>query len=318
MSLIATSGRVVAIGEVMLELSGPDREAMRLAWAGDTANTAVYLARKGVQTSYLTALGQDPYSETIKAGLEDEGVDTRFVLRHPDRLPGLYSISTTAAGERTFHYWRGQSAARHFFKLDGANDAFAEAASASLLYLTGITLSIFSAEERARLVDLASTIRSNGGHVAFDPNYRAKGWNSAADARREIESLAPHISAILPTREDDDDLFGPASIEQHIKRWQAAGIDEVVLKCGAEGAWVASPDGDLRHVPAESGRPVIDTSGAGDSFNAAYIAARLAGAAPAAAAAAGNYLASFVIGHRGSVLPRHAMPGNGQSAPKTL
>lgn len=318
MGLIATSGRVVAIGEVMLELSGPEPEVKRLAWAGDTANTAVYLARMGVRTSYLTALGQDPYSDTIKAGLEDEGIETCFVLRHPDRLPGLYAISTTQAGERTFYYWRGQSAARDVFKLDGADKALTHAASASVLYLSGITLSIFSAEERARLVDLAATVRSNGGQVAFDPNYRAKGWNNPAEARRAIEHLAPHLSAVLPTRQDEDELFGAATTEQHIDRWRDAGIDEVVLKCGAEGAVVTRDDGSLQHVPVETGMPVIDTSGAGDSFNAAYIAARLAGTDRIGAAVAGNRLASVVIGHRGSILPPHAMPGKNESVPKSL
>ncbi|WP_300395395.1 sugar kinase [Henriciella sp.] len=318
MGLNAISGRIVAIGEVMLELSGPDSEAKRLAWAGDTANTAVYLARMGVQTSYLTALGLDPYSDTIKSGLEAEGVDTRFVLRHPDRLPGLYAISTTATGERTFHYWRSQSAARDFFNLDGASPALASAASTSLLYLTGITLSIFSAEERARLVKLAATVRANGGHVAFDPNYRARGWNSPSEARTAIDSLAPHISMVLPSREDEDELFGVATTEQHIERWQTAGVDEIVLKCGAGGVFVVEDTGRMQHVPVEKLAPVIDTTGAGDSFNAAYIAARLAGASRTGGAVAGNRLASIVVGHRGSLIPRNVMREFDKFVPRSL
>ncbi|MGB3627256.1 MAG: sugar kinase [Henriciella sp.] len=318
MGLVDISGPVVAIGEVMLELSGPEPDNKRLAWAGDTANTLVYLSRLGAQTSYLTALGRDPYSEMIEKGLDGEGIDTGFVLRHPSRLPGLYTITTAASGERSFHYWRGQSAARAFFELEESAGALLHAASAGVLYLTGVTLSIFTSAERAQLIDRARRVRANGGHVAFDPNYRETGWESANIARQAVEAIAPHVSLALPTRDDEDKLFGTLAEAEHIQRWLDAGADEVALKCGADGAVVASRESEPATIPAESPAAVVDTTGAGDSFNAAYLAARLGGASPSDAAAAGNRLAALVIGYRGSIIPAECMAQSDMGLSKSL
>jgi len=150
------------------------------------------------------------------------------------------------------------------------------------------------------LLGLAAGVRANGGRVAFDPNYRPAGWPQPEDARRLFEALAPSISFLLATDSDEALLFGAADPDIHLRRWLDWGADEAVLKAGANGAYL--PDG--ANVPASVPDRIEDTTGAGDSFNAAWLDARLRGETAEAAARAGNRLAAQVIGYRGAIMPR--------------
>lgn len=297
---------VVAFGECMLELSrGPDGTA-RLAFGGDTLNTAVYMSRLGLDVGYATALGSDPWSEEMRVAWRDEGLDLGLVLTDPDRAPGLYAIRTDEAGERSFIYWRGDSAARQFLRRPDSEAALEAMAGARLLYLSGITLSLFDDAERARLLAVARAVREAGGDVAFDPNYRPRNWPSPQVARDAIGALAPLVSIALPTFEDEADLHGDGSPEVTLRRWHDAGVGEVVVKMGPEGALLME-HGAIVTVPTTPATP-IDTTGAGDSFNAAYLHARQTGRTPRQAAVAGHALAGTIIQHRGAIIARDAMP----------
>lgn len=298
--------RVMAIGEAMIEAAGAIGGPGRLGHGGDTLNTAVYLARLGVQVSYLTALGRDPFSAAMRALWAEEGVDTTFALTHPDRLPGLYAIHTDDQGERSFLYWRNESAARALFACPGLEEAWAAAETAPALYLSGITLAIFAPSERSRLVDLARARKAAGAAVGFDPNYRARLWPNAAAAREAFAEIAPYVTLAFVTLEDERALGACDRIEAVASRWRMAGADEAVIKLGPDGAYVDHGGG--AGFIAQSPVAAVDTTGAGDSFNAAYLAARLAGATPEAAARAGNALAREVVRHPGAIIPRAAMP----------
>ncbi len=153
----------------MLEFSrdeGPAGDCWRLGVAGDSFNTAVYLARLGVPVEYLSALGADPMSMRIRDAIRREGLGETLLLEHPARRPGLYLIETPPGQDRRFHYWRDSSAARALFECPGIETALAGAARARLLYLSGITLSLFGAAQQQRLRELAATVRAGGGLVA--------------------------------------------------------------------------------------------------------------------------------------------------------
>jgi 2-dehydro-3-deoxygluconokinase len=290
----------------MLELSRQG-DLWRLGAAGDSFNTALYLQRLGARVQYLTALGTDPFSEEMLQSWELEGLDASLVLRDPARLPGLYAIRTDAAGERSFHYWRQQAAARQLFRLPGVEAALQAAARCDLLYLTGITLSLFDAGERQRWVDLAAEVRRQGGAVAFDPNYRPQGWRNAEEARAAVESIAPHVNILLTTDADESLLFGTRSNAEIFVRWRNAGVDEVVVKRGAAGAAAESALESVE-VAVDGSVAVVDTTGAGDSFNAAYLARRLRGSTLREALIAGNELAGRVVQLPGAILPLARMP----------
>lgn len=302
-----TAPAIVSVGECMLELA-QDRGAWQLGCAGDTCNTAVYLARLGLPVAFLSALGADPFSDEIRARLRAEGLDLSLLLVDPDRLPGLYAIRTDRRGERSFFYWRESSAARRLFELPGIEHALATARRARLLYLSGITLSIYDGPARARLIGLCEAVRSNGGQIAFDPNFRPRGWSGPAAARAAIESLAPLVSIALPTFDDDQALFGDRSADETVDRWLAAGAREVAVKLGPKGCRIAAPQQQPVTVPARAHVLARDTTGAGDAFNAGYLAARWQSLSASGAASFANHLAGEVVRYPGAIIPRVATP----------
>ena len=302
------ASHVASLGECMVEFSQSPDGGFQRGFGGDTLNTALYLARLGVATSYVTALGDDALSDAMLAAWRGEGINTDLVVRAAGRLPGLYLIERDTQGERTFLYWRDRAPAREYFEL--ADDKSLERLTRfDWLYLSGITLSLYGDEGRARLGEVLSTTRKNGGKVVFDGNYRPRGWTDAETARRAFSAIRPLIDLALPTFEDEQALFGDQELSQCIDRYRGSGVKEIVVKRGPHGCVVAG-DGDPIEVPPQDVLKPIDTTAAGDSFNAGYLAARINGASPRHAALAGHRLAGAVIMSPGAVIPRDHMPRN--------
>ena len=285
-------------GEAMIELSGVSESGAKIGVAGDTYNTAVYLSRAGINARYVTALGDDPFSQRIISAMQQEHVDTTSILEIPGGSPGLYAIDVDDAGERSFTYWRSASAVRGFFDQPGPEKIVADMKQAKALYLSGITLSLFDAAGRQNISDIMQVVRASGGQVVFDTNYRARGWSSRKQAAEAIEAIMPLVSIALPTWEDEKELFDVADAENCAARWHGAGADEVVVKAGELGAystetgWIAPPQ---KIAP-------VDTTGAGDSFNGAYLAARIQGMSVAEAIMQGHALTAKVLLTNGAII----------------
>jgi len=298
--------RVISIGEVMVELSRGADGRYGFAFGGDTFNTSVYLARAGIPVSYATAMGDDPYSDGLLALAAAEGVSSELITRVPGRMPGLYMIETDGRGERKFFYWRDNSPARDVFELDNWASLCEQLLTARLIYFSGITLSLYSNTGLGRFLATLELARKQGVKVAFDGNFRPHGWKGdAARARTVFTEALKRVDIALPTFEDEAMLWGDTNPEATVARLQAYGIGEIAVKNGQENALCADRNGrELVPVP-EVVQP-IDTTAAGDSFNAAYLAARLNGENPVTAAVAAHGLAGQVIRHRGAIMPRAA------------
>ena len=287
--------RIVFIGEAMIELSR-DGESWRMGYGGDTLNTAIHLARLGHDVAYLTALGCDPMSFELKEKWAAEGLDTSLVLDHPTRNSGLYSISTDATGERSFSYWRDTSAARDMFSLSGIESALGEAAKADLIGYLLITLAILPDTARACLLGI-------NARLAFDGNYRARLWPSGAAAAAVRDAAVARSSIGLPTLEDEQQILGERTAETVANHWQSLGCEETIVKLGIKGCRL--PNG-MVIAPPQVLQPV-DTSGAGDAFNAGYLHARLEGSTIQEAAIEGHKLAGWVIMRSGAIPPRGSL-----------
>jgi 2-dehydro-3-deoxygluconokinase len=302
--------RVAAIGECMVELSQRDTVTFSLAFGGDTLNTAVYLARatprSHLAVDYVTALGNDPYSEAMVGMWRDEGIGTETVARLPGRLPGLYLIRIDAAGERQFFYYRSAAAARELFNDETTELQRSALPGYDLLYFSAITLSVLSETARSRLFETLDQARARGTRVAFDSNYRPAGWPDRATAQRVIGHFLRHVDIALPTADDEKALFGDADAMATAARY-AGIVPETVVKTGGEGCLLVRGSERVPIPVSEIVRPV-DTTAAGDAFNAGYLAARLAGRPPEAAAQAGHAMAAAVIRHRGAIIPRQFTP----------
>jgi len=298
--------RVICVGEVMVELARGADNRYGLSFGGDTFNTAVYLARAGIPSAYATALGDDPYSGALLSLAAAESVNADLIVRVPGRMPGLYLIETDEKGERKFFYWRDTSPARELFELPEWA-AIAEALlSARLVYFSGVTLSLYSNTGLGRFLAALELARRQGVIVAFDGNFRPRGWKGdVARTRTVFTEALKRVDIALPTFEDEAMLWGDANPEATVARLQAFGIGEIAVKNGSESALIADKSG-REFVPVPQVVEPVDTTAAGDSFNAAYLAARLNGEAPVAAAQAAHALAAEKIRHRGAIMPRAA------------
>jgi 2-dehydro-3-deoxygluconokinase len=296
--------RVVSIGEVMIEMTRGSDGRFAIGCGGDTFNTAVYLARSGIDVAYATALGDDRYSDGIVSLASVEQIDTDLIMRVPGRLPGLYLIETNPAGERTFNYWRDVAPARELFELADWGRIAEGILSARLVYFSGITLSLYSNIGLGRFLAILEMARKQGVRIAFDSNYRPRAWKGDLARTRTVFSEAlKRVDVAMPTFDDEALLWGDGSPEATIERLQSFGIGEIVVKNGPNSALVVA-GGHREFIAVPSVVMPVDTTAAGDSFNAGYMAARLLGTDPGEAAVAGHNLAAEVIQHRGAIVPR--------------
>ncbi len=292
----------ISIGECMAELQATDGELYRLGFAGDTLNTAWYMRaltkRQDVTVDYATAVGTDSLSSKMLAFLKANGVGTRFINEISDRTVGLYLITLTGA-ERNFTYWRSASAARLLAEDKGA--LAASLSQADAIYFSGITLAILSPAHRRNLLSVLQEMKSRGATIAFDSNARRRLWPSDRAMKAAIIEGYKVSTLALPTFSDDQALFGDATPVECAKRIAGYGVKEIVVKDGGNPC-VVSLDANLFSVAPEPVQDIVDTTGAGDSFNAGYLAARMSGQEPVDAAKLGHRVAGRVIRERGALL----------------
>ncbi|MDO6963115.1 sugar kinase [Rhizobium alvei] len=295
--------KLVCVGEVMGELrSGTTGYAV--GFAGDTFNTAVYCRRSlgpEHEVAYVTRLGVDPLSVDCRAFALSEGLDVSFIYSDRVHNIGLYAVKTDERGERSFSYWRSQSAARHLFEdeteltaLDGAD----------ILYLSAITLAILSSEARQKLLNRIKALRGRGSLFAFDSNYRPALWESRDEARRIVGEAWQLADIGFPSVDDEMALFGDRGEEAVLLRLRGSGCKRGALKRGEEGPRALDPDlGPLPLFP--KAERVVDTTAAGDSFNGAYLAAFAMGRDERTCIAEAHDLARHVVTLPGAIV---AMP----------
>ena len=292
---------LLAIGEVMAEIRTKGDKGFALGFAGDSYNTAVYAAREirvPGAVAYLSRVGSEPLSAAFVKQAADEGIDVSHVAVDPDRHIGIYSVSTDAHGERSFHYWRSESAARRLFAAEAMSMP-----DADIIYLSGITLAILTSAARRRLVEVLISRRLAGVKIAFDSNFRPKLWENTAAARRTTQAMWDITDIALPSVDDEMALFGDDTEAAVIDRFAGRDWDGIAIKRGIRGP--ISPQLDAAaHPKFPTTEKVIDTTAAGDSFNGGYLAAFLAGEGEAERLAAGHTLAARVVGAPGAILPR--------------
>lgn len=306
------STNIAIIGECMIELSVKDDNTQR-GFGGDTLNTAVYMTRllpkDRFAVHYVTALGTDPFSQSMLDAWQKEQIKTDLIQRMAAKMPGLYAIVTDEQGERSFYYWRNDAAAKYWLKSDETASIAKKIEQYDYVYLSGISIAILDEESINRLLELLKAFKAQGGKVIFDNNYRPRLWSSIEQARKVYSAILATTDIAFLTLDDEDLLWGPLPIETVIERSEKFGITEIIIKRGADSCIIKSPEGQFE-VPANNiaKAQIIDTTAAGDSFSAGYLAARLMGQSPALSAKQGHLVAGTVIQYRGAIIPLAAMP----------
>lgn len=296
---------VLSVGEAMVELSASDApDLWHLGYAGDTLNTAWYLRRllpRDQAVGYLTRVGTGPFSRRMLDFIAGAGIMTDHIAVDPLREIGLYAIDL-AEGERSFTYWRGDSAARGL-----ADDPVALArafGAARTVYLSGITVAILPPAGRDALADALDAARRDGVRIVLDPNLRPRLWPDADTMRAQVGRFAGLASLVLPSFDDEAGNFADPDPGHTVARYLDAGAGQVVVKAGGGpihyGGWW---DGDVQGCVGDLPRAVpVDTTAAGDSFNAGFLAATLDGRPVEDAIRAGHAIGMRVIAARGALV----------------
>lgn len=264
------SGQFLAIGEAMVELAPDGNGALRQGFAGDTLNAAYYALAAlpaAWQVSYFTLLGQDAMSDAMLAFMAQKQIGTDYIGRHASRMPGLYMVHLNN-GERSFSYWRSESAAR---LLAEDKTTLKKAIEASdIIVFSGITLAILEDDGADNLLSVLQEMRDTDKLIAFDPNIRPRLWPDQDHMRSQLIRGAKASNLVLPSFDDESSHFGDLTITDTIDRYRSYGLNRIIVKNGAddiEGYF----DGQPLTVKATTVPQIIDTTGAGDSFNGSFL-----------------------------------------------
>ncbi|MCD9502994.1 sugar kinase [Photobacterium phosphoreum] len=299
--------RIALIGECMIELNGSSFGAMQQTYGGDSLNTAVYLARiagQSVAIDYISALGCDAISDGMIMRWQQEGINTTTVLRDKHRQPGLYLIQLDEFGERTFLYWRNQSAARYMLRHPDFERIVKHLNDVDMVYLSGISLAILPPNDRDKIIDLLKDISNKGISIIFDSNYRPALWKNSEIARDCYRKLLAITDLALVTNDDEVALWGDVTEEDTLLRLKKSGVKQAVVKMGSKGNYYEDFVTNTRtFVAATFVKNVVDTTSAGDSFNAGFIAGLITGKSPVKCSEQGHQLAGIVIQHKGAIIP---------------
>lgn len=293
---------IACLGECMLELSNLPNGDYRMGFGGDTLNTAIYLARLGVEVGFVSAIGSESYSDNMLEAWVSENVGTSDVLIDPNKSVGLYAIQIDSAGERSFNYWRSDSAAKNMFSQSDVY--FSSLNKYDAIYTTGITLSLMSDQTFKDFIQFLKGLKKLNKQIIFDLNYRPKNWQNAVQAKERVATFLQVTDIALPSYDDEEILFNDGSIENCLTRYIKAGVKEVVLKNGADGCYVYA-NNSTQHYPVSEMVNPKDTTAAGDSFNAGYLAMRMRKKDIGQAIACAQKTAALVIQHPGALVDQH-------------
>jgi len=302
--------KLAILGECMIELNGEPFGYMRQTYGGDTLNTATYLARvtpkSAVQTYYISALGTDKLSQGMIERWQQDGIQTDYVLRDEKRSAGLYLILLDAQGERTFLYWRNQSAARYLLQQRAYPAVFEQLKTMDMIYLSGISLAILPDSDRTLLINQLRELAGRGVEIAFDSNYRPALWESVEKTREIYTELLPLVSLALVTFDDEQALWQDENEQATITRFAQAGVKTIVVKAGKCGAIFKHFNEVEQTVPTTPVENVVDTTSAGDAFNAGFLSGYLQNKPLEVCCQQGNQLAGIVIQHKGAIIEKSA------------
>ena len=287
---------VLCLGEPLLEfnqIKEGNKKTYSSGYGGDTSNTAISIARQGMSVGFISKVGKDQFGWELLELWKREKVDYSHVSIHPEAPTGIYFVTHDADGHH-FTYYRSGSAACQMTPLDLPKDDLSQT---RILHLSAITqaISVSSCETAFAAIFQA---RKNGVKVSYDTNLRLKLW--ALDRARDvINRTVPMCDVIMPSLEEATSLTGLVDPEEITDYFFELGAKLVVLKQGSHGARVSDGKENL-NIPGHKVK-AIDATGAGDTFDGAFLSEWIRKDDPFSAAEYANAAAALSTTNYGAV-----------------
>jgi len=298
---------MMMLGECMIELTqGSEPGNFKQSFAGDVFNTGIYIKRclnQASEVSFLSVIGEDAMSDQLLSLMADEQLETNLLYRSKANKMGLYVVNVDDHGERSFSYWRENSAARQLMKFIKQEPNKDVLAAVGTVFFSGISIAILSENDLAEFWAFIKSLKSTGCQVVFDPNYRPVLWSSP-QAARDAFAIAYSLSdTVLPGVDDHIELYDQQTANEVASHLESIGIKEIIIKNGEQGVLI-SVDGERIQIDITPVDKVVDTTSAGDAFNGGYLSARHQGKSVEDAVNYAASVAGCVIQHKGAIVPK--------------
>ena len=293
--------KICAIGESMIEITNIQGSKFVQSFAGDTLNFLSYLNKKNISADYLTAVGGSKINKDFFYLLKSRSISNKFIHVDNKNETGLYLIKNDNKGEKSFYYWRDNSAAKiHLNKLN-YNKISVALKKYDYLYFSGITLSVISNKKQNELLYAIKKIKNHNVKIIFDLNVRVKRWLSKKTLTNSMNLFLPYIDILFCSGEDIKNWKNNQSLEFFKKFVKFYNIKHAIFRQNASKNYVFL-NNSLYQIMNKTKKKIIDSSGAGDGYNAAYISEYLISNDVYRSLKSAHFLGSKIVMKKGAIV----------------
>ena len=291
---------VCSIGEAMIEISNIKNSLYNQSFAGDTLNFCNYLDKKKLNAFFLSAIGKSEINQSLLDFVKSKNISTKYIKQINQFEIGLYLIKNKDNGEKQFFYWRDESAAKYYFNNIDFLNLYKELKNFDYIYFSGITLSIIHISKLNNFIKLLNLLKSKKIKIVFDFNIRPSRWNKK-NLNIFLDSVLKFVDICFLSGEDMKNWKNKNNIKSHEQIVRKYKIKHSIFRKNAKFTYVFL--NKTRYVfKNKLLKTVVDTSGAGDGFNAAYLSNFIVNNDPVLALKAGSSLGSKIVMKKGAIV----------------
>ncbi len=290
---------VCSIGEAMIEISNIKNSLYNQSFAGDTLNFCNYLDKEKINAFFLSAIGKSEINQSLLDFVKSKKISTKYIKKINQFEVGLYLIKNKDNGEKQFFYWRDESAAKHYFNNIDFINLYKELKNFDYIYFSGITLSIIHISKLNNFIKLLKLLKSKKIKIVFDFNIRPSRWNKK-NLNNFFDSVLKFVDICFLSGEDMNYWKNKNNIKSYDQIVRKYKLKHSIFRKNAKFTYVFL--NKTRYVfKNKLLKTVVDTSGAGDGFNAAYLSNFIVNNDPVLALKAGSSLGSKIVMKKGAI-----------------
>ena len=291
---------VCSIGEAMIEISNIKNSFYNQSFAGDTLNFCNYLDKKKLNAFFLSAIGKSEINQSLLDFVKSKNISTKYIKQINQFEIGLYLIKNKDNGEKQFFYWRDESAAKQYFNNIDFLNLYKELKNFDYIYFSGITLSIIHVSKLNNFIKLLKLLKMKKIKIVFDFNIRPSRWNKK-NLNIFFDSVLKFVDICFLSGEDMNYWKNKNNIKSYEQIVRKYKLKHSIFRKNAKFTYVFL--NKTRYVfKNKLLKTVVDTSGAGDGFNAAYLSNFIVNNDPVLALKAGSSLGSKIVMKKGAIV----------------